>query len=193
VNAGPLPGPGRRVGGRSLAPYLPLPLVAAAVLLAALIVLTPNLLSTAGPTAGSPETQAELLVDRGPSDINSTHLYLRGIGLVRFVSMGIAYAPLFGSFPPASLAGVRWSNLSEGTGVLGLTASVSVPSFALNASAVYVDPEGTGVLYTGLYAFAWSSGKLESIGYLGATGASPASLSALPLILLLPQAPYGGP
>jgi hypothetical protein len=181
--------PGAR---RSLAPYFPLPLVGAAVLLAVLILLTPNLLSTSSPSAGSLASQAELLVDRGPSAGTTTDLYLRGIGLARYASLELEWAPLNGSTAPATLAGVRWIGEVATNGSLGISSATPDVDFAVNASAVYVDSSGAGVSYAALFAFSWSGTVLVTTAYGAATGPGTTPQSQMPLVLLLVQGPYGG-
>ncbi len=173
-------GPGR---------LFPLPLVGAAVLLAVLIVLTPNLLSTGSPSAGSVESQLELLVDRAPSGDNATHVYLRGLSLVRYTSLSIAWGNLSGTTAPGSLAGVDWSSHVDSGPSLELDAVVLGTAFALNVSGVFVDTTGAAVLFGGEYAFVWSGGMLYTTAYGTASGAAPASLSQLPLVLLPPSTP----
>lgn len=181
-------------GGRwsFLAPYFPLPLVGAAALLAVLILLTPNLLSTGSPSAGSLESQAELLVDRASSQSNVTHLYLRGIGLARYTSLEIDWAQLPDTAAPSNLSGVTWTERAEGNESLELATSTPAPVFAVNATAVYVDASGAGVSYAASFAFQWVGGTLVTTAYGSATGASPTPVSQLPLVLLLVQGPYAG-
>lgn len=177
---------------RSLEPYFPIPLVGAAVLLAVLILLTPNLLSTSSPTAGSLAAQAELLIDRGPTESVTTDLYLRGIGLARYDSLELRWTALNGSGAPATLNGLAWTGAVGSNETLGIQASVDVPAFAVNASAVYVDSSGSGVTYAAQFAFVWSGGVLATTAYGAAGGSGSTAQSQLPLVLLLVQGPYGG-
>jgi hypothetical protein len=176
----------------SLAPYFPVPLVGSAVLLAVLILLTPNLLSSSSPTAGSLASQAELLVDRGSSNGGNTDLYLRGIGLARYTSLELRWSPLNSSNAPASLDGLHWRAVAQANGSLGIDAVISDPAFAVNASAVYVDSSGTGVSYSALFAFSWSGDVLATTAYGAAAGSGTTPQSEMPLILLLVEGPYGG-
>lgn len=177
--------------GGSLAPLFPVPLVGAAVLLAILIVLTPNLLSAGQPSAGSAESQLELLVDRAPTADNDTHLYLRGLGLVRYQSLVLTWGNLSGG-APRNLSGVRWSEPISAGPALELETAVPSSDFAVNVTGVFVDTSGLGVEFSGEFAFAWSGGTLLTTAYGGASGAGPTAPSSLPLILLLPEYPYGG-
>ena len=182
-------------GGRtrsSLAPFFPLPLVGAAVLLAVLILLTPNLLSTGSPAAGSLESQPELIVDRAPTGGNGTYLYLEGIGLARFASLSLTWYPLNGSTAPPSLAGLPGGVPVNGTELLGLSTRVPVGAFAVNVSARFMDATRSVVVYVGSWAFRWSGDLLITTAYGPVDGASPTRLAQLPLVLLLAVAPSGG-
>ena len=183
--------PSGRLTGR-LAPFFPLPLVGASVLLAILIFLTPNLLSTGSPSAGSIESQVELLVDRAPAGDNFTHLYVRGFGLARYASLTLAVGSLNGTAFPATLSGVRWTIRDHGNNSLELDTRTSDPSFAVNASASFVDSAGVGIVYRGGYAFRWEGDRLLSQGYDDASGSTTTALASLPLVLLLPENPTGG-
>ena len=180
--------PGTR---ESLAPYFPIPLVGAAVLLAVLILLTPNLLSPGSPTAGSLASQAELLVDRSPNGGVTTDLYLRGIGLARYTALELRWTALNSSTPPPSLDTLRWTDRTNATESLGISAATKDNDFAVNATAVYVDSDGNGVSYAALFAFSWSGSDLTTTAYGAATGSGTTTDSQLPLILLLVQGPYG--
>lgn len=172
---------------RSLAPYFPLPLVGAAVLLAVLILVTPNLLSSGSPSAGSAESQAELLIDRAPSGTNVTHVYLRGLGLARYAAMALAIAPYPGPGAPASPSGLPGTVVVNGTEVLAIAGASDATSFVVNATATFVDSSGASVAYAGVWAFSWSSGLLVTTAYGPVGGAGPTSASALPLTLLLAE------
>lgn len=176
---------------RTLAPYFPLPLVGAAVLLAVLIVLTPNLLSTGSPAAGSLESQAELIIDRAPSE-NVTHLYLRGLGLVRYANLSLLWSSFNGTSAPGSPIGLGIGGAVGGTDVLSVNEATGAASFVVNATAVYVDATGLSVTFTGDWAFVWSSGLLVTTPYGSVAGASPTAPSQLPLILLLSESATGG-
>jgi hypothetical protein len=187
----PTPSPGR---WSAYAPYFPLPLVAGAALLAFLILLTPNLLSTGSPSAGSIQSQAELLVDRAPNGGNETHLYLRGLGIVRYQELVLQWAPFPAGAPPSNPSAVTWSNRSNSSGALEVEGATDADAFLVNATATFVDATGAGVVYAATFAFAWSGGDLVTTPYGAAAGASPTPPSQLPLVLLLVQGPYpGGP
>jgi hypothetical protein len=177
---------------RSLAPYFPLPLVGAAVLLAILIVLTPNLLSTSSPAAGSLISQPELLVDRAPTGGTTTQLYLRGLGIVRYAALDLSWAPLNSTTVPVTPDGVRWTDAVAGNASLGVDGSTTDGAFLVNATATFVDSSGAGATYTGTFAFVWSEEVLYTTAYQPATGSGTTGLSQLPLVLLLVQGPYGG-
>ena len=175
----------------SLAPYFPLPLVGAAVLLAVLILLTPNLVSTGSPSAGSIGSQAELLVDRAPGGPNVTHLYLRGFGLARYAYLQLAWVELPNGTAPATLDGRNaWSSINA-SGVLDLDTATSAPFFGINASADYVDANGAEVRYTGEWAFAWTGDVLLTTTYGASVGPFRTGLDQLPLVLFLVEHPVG--
>ena len=183
------------VGGRtraSLAPYFPLPLVGAAVLLAVLILLTPNLLSTGAPSAGSLESQAELLVDRGTAAGNGTHLYLRGIGLARYTTLALSWSPWNGSAPPTSYERLPLGQRVNGSELLSVSLTATATRFVVNASAAYVDAAGGTANYAGAWALEWSGGMLQVTPYGDVTGTSgPTAPDQLPLVLLLAELPQG--
>jgi hypothetical protein len=166
--------------------------VGSAVLLAILIVLTPNLLTTGSPGVGNLATQAELLIDRAPSNTSMTHLYLHALGLVRYYSLTLSWAPLPGPDPPASLAGLNWTDRATGDGLLELEGSTAALLFAVNATAVYIDSSGAGATYAGDFAFQWVGSSLIITPYGDTVGAGPTDQSQLPLALFLTQGPYGG-
>jgi hypothetical protein len=178
--------------GRQLAPYFPLPLVGAAVLLAILIVLTPNLLSTNSPTAGSLISEAELLIDRAPSGSNTTQLYLKGIGIARYASLELQWAPLGGPNVPGNLTGIDWVGVAKGNQSLGIDGRTIAQYFVVNASAVFIDASGAGATYSGAYACLWSGDSLYTTAYLPGTGSETTPLDQLPLTLILSEGPYGG-
>ena len=91
-----------------VAAWFPPPLVGVSLLLVVLIVLTPNLLSTGAPAAGTYPTQAELVVDRGPTEPNVTHLYVKSVGNVRYVNLTMALATNL-TWPILSSEQVVWN------------------------------------------------------------------------------------
>jgi hypothetical protein len=161
------------------------PFVAIVVLLLVLIGLTPNLLSTGAPSAGSLPTEAELIIDRAPSD-NLTHLYVHGIGEVRYTSIAIALDTVL-SWPPSG----PMSNLSFGTATtwknsLAATLSTANDPFAVNITAVFVDSAGTTVDFVGVIAFDVASGTVSQISYVPSSNSiTTTPVDQLPLSILL--------
>ena len=173
----------------SLRELFPLPFLGVVLLLVVLILVTPSLLSTGAPSAGSLQTQAELIVDRTVQE-NVTHLYLRGLGIVRFASMSLSLATNL-TWPVAGLptyGPTTWANLT-----LSLTAVTSANPVAVNISATFVDDQGVRVRYVGAYAFYVTAGTLQTAALLPTESAvGPTPLQSLPLTLLLPQGSAGG-
>ncbi|HTS33023.1 MAG TPA: hypothetical protein VMI55_03685 [Thermoplasmata archaeon] len=169
---------------------LPAPLAAIVILLVALILLTPILLSSGQPAPGI-LTQAELIVDRVPgSDV--THFYVRGVGTTtRYSEMSIEWAANFTwstAFPTGTLNWSVGANLSD---VLAAVFATSANPVALNVSALY-QVSGSSTLYIGVLAFEVSGGGTSGTDLLssvtdtpGLAGPAPVSLSNLPLTIPL--------
>ncbi|MCI4370178.1 MAG: hypothetical protein L3J81_02465 [Thermoplasmata archaeon] len=175
----------------ALRQWFPTPFVAIVVLLLVLIVLTPNLLSTAAPSAGSLPTEAELIVDRAPSD-TQTHLYVRGLGLVRYTSVEMAVAGNFSwnSLPP--LANLSFGPPTTWNETLLTSTTTAANPFAVNVTAVYVDASGARVDFVGTFAFDLSGGVLAEVVYVPASpGITTTPVDALPLGILLETVPAG--
>jgi hypothetical protein len=145
---------------RDLGQYFPRPLVGVALLLGLLIVFTPFLTSYGQPSAGSIFSQAELILDALPGN-NTTHFYVHGLGTTaRYANISVGFAfdfPWTGSWPSGPLNWTQWSNASS---VLSVSAAVDRMPVAVNVSALYV-ANGVSALYVGLFALNLS---------LGATG-----------------------
>ena len=167
----------------------PLPLVGIVVLLVILIFLTPNLVPTSAPSAGSLQTQAELVVDHVDSEPNVTHLYVKSIGSVRFTNITLSIAT-WSKWPSPSIARLHWSwNLSMNYSLFA-TGVVGADPFAVNVTATYVDSAGVSVEYFGAYAFHYAGGNLVTVALLPDEGSTPDTpISALPLYLLLSHLP----
>jgi hypothetical protein len=165
--------------------WFPTPFVAIVVLLVVLIVLTPNLLSSANPSAGSLPTEAELIVDHASGD-NVTHLYVRGIGLVRYTSIAVAVEGDFNWSSPPSPSILTFGTPTTWTDVLAATMTTAADPFAVNVTAVYVDASGTTVDFVGMFAFDLAGGVLSEIVYVPATGGvTTTPQSQLPLAIVL--------
>jgi hypothetical protein len=176
----------------ALRPYFPTPFVAIVALLLVLIVLTPNLLSSAAPSAGSLPTEAELVVDRVAGG-NATHFYVRGIGNVRYSSIVVSLAANFSWSSPPSLANLSFRNAVNETDVLVTLVTTGANPVAVNVTAVYVDTAGTQVSFVGVFAFDVSAGVLYETQYVPAGfGGSSTPVTELPLSFLLETVPAGG-
>lgn len=167
----------------------PVPFLGVVLLLIVLILVTPSLLSTGAPSAGSLQTQAELIVDRSLQE-NVTHLYLRGLGIVRFASLSIAVAT--NTSWPVGAAPI-YDEIHAGNLTLSLSVVTPANPVAVNVSATFIDAQGVQVVYVGEYAFYVSGPTLETVTLLPSeTSVGPTPLTSLPLTLLLPQAPSPG-
>lgn len=172
--------------------YFPIPLVGAAVLLAVLILLTPNLISAGGgPSAGSLETQAELVIDHAPNGA-LTQLYVHGLGDVRYARLTIALAPNVSWPPLTSVPSAAWTNITSQNETLALVVTTPANPFAVNVTAVYTDPTSATVWYFGTYAIDVSGGMLTIVPLTpGTASISPTPVAALPLELLLTASTTG--
>ncbi len=169
---------------------LPAPLAAIVILLVALILLTPVLLSSGQPAPGI-LTQADLIVDRVPGS-NVTHFYVRGVGTtIRYSELTIEWAANFSwstVFPSSPL---NWSLGANASEVLTLLFGTTANPVALNVSALYQVP-GSTTLYIGELAFDVSGGGNSATDLLstvtstpGLAGPAPVALSSLPLTIPL--------
>jgi hypothetical protein len=131
---------------------LPAPLALVVVLLVALIVLTPILLSSGQPAAGTILTQADLIVDRVVGS-NTTHFYVHGVGTtIRYAQMSLQWDANFswtGSFPSGRL---NWTNGTNGSDVLTIVFPSDKNPIAINVSAYYQVTSSTAY-YVGEFAF----------------------------------------
>ncbi|MHB1435445.1 MAG: hypothetical protein ACYCPN_04815 [Thermoplasmata archaeon] len=167
--------------------YFPMPWVGFAVLLLALIILTPVLYSTGPPAAGTIFTQAELVVD---SNGTMTHLYLWGVSDVRYQSLSMGIATGFSPWnhrPPGGA--FRWTTATDALAVLGFT---NQDVFAVNVSALYVS-QGSAC-YGGVVAFNLSASSLATQSFTpGLSVPSAISLNSLPLSIALVNLGSGCP
>jgi hypothetical protein len=171
--------------GDRLRAWFPTPFVAIVVLLLVLIGLTPNLLSTAAPSAGSLPTEAELVVDRALGD-NVTHLYVRGLGLVRYTSIEVAIASQFNWTDPPTLAQISFGAPTWWNNSLASALTTPANPFAVNVTAVFVDAAGARVDFVGAFAFDVAGGVLSEIDYLPpSAGITATPVAQLPLPILL--------
>jgi hypothetical protein len=176
----------------SVRQYFPTPFVAIVALLVVLIVLTPNLLSTAAPSAGSLPTEAELIVDR-VADANTTHFYVRGLGEVRYDTILVALATNLAWPAPPSVSDLAFASPVNTSNVLVSIVSSDANPVAVNVTATYVDAAGTKVAFVGVFAFDVAGGVLYETTYIpSGSGGTSTSLDDLPLSFLLETVPAGG-
>ncbi|HEY6238255.1 MAG TPA: hypothetical protein VIZ68_03615 [Thermoplasmata archaeon] len=167
-----------------IARLFPLPYAGVVVLLAVLILLTPNLLFGGSPSAGSLATQARLIVDR-TAGVNVTHFYVDGLSTVRYAEIRASLATNL-TWPVAAVANLTWTNASFDQGVLGLFFSSDANPVAVNVTATYVDASGTSVEYWGLYAFYATGTTLETVSLNPAlSNVGPTPIDSLPITILL--------
>jgi hypothetical protein len=132
--------------------YLPAPLVATAVLLVLLILLTPVLAPNGPPAAGTIFTQAELIVDRVASS-NLTTFYLRALGsTARYAEVSVWAAtgfPWTNGFPSPPL---NWSPIVRQPDLVAYQFNSTANPIALNISLLY-SSGGSQAYYVGVFAF----------------------------------------
>jgi amino acid transporter len=172
--------------------WFPVPFVAIVVLMLALIALTPNLVSNGRPSAGSLQTEAELLVDY-PAGQNVTHLYVKGIGTVDYATITLALARPPPGSPPA-LARFTFNATTQWNDSILAGETTALDPVAVNVTAVYTDPTGTTVDFVGEYEFNVTAGYLYWVSYLPSPSSiASAPLSALPITFPLTSVtPSGG-
>jgi hypothetical protein len=195
------PGPGRRPPGR-LGTYA-WPLVGITVLLVALIVFTPVLVSSSPHQPGPGIlTQAELVVDKIPGNA-TLHFYVWALGEeIRYYEIRVGIAVSFNWTGNTSLnwSAVNWTEWHNSTDVLSEFVSTRGNPVALNISAYYVSPSGSA-WYVGVIAFYVhvSSPGSESLysasDTSGVAVTSPLAVSndTLPAVILLHNAGGGPP
>lgn len=129
------------------------PLLGVVALLVLLLLLTPSLLYPGAPLAGSPATQAVLVVYREATPAPMLQLIVQGASPSEYTNLSIGISRPF-AWPPThdghDLQFFRWANASEAVFVTALDAPLPV---AVNVSASYSDSNGNTAYYTGLYAF----------------------------------------
>jgi hypothetical protein len=168
----------------------------------ALIVLTPVLVSNSHQPGPGLLTQAELVVDKVPSNA-TLHFYTWALGeTIRYdeIRVGVATSFNWTGTSPMPWATLNWTRWYNGSEVLSVIVSSAANPVALNISAYYVSPSGS-TWYVGLLSFyvlqAPSSGS-ESLYSATATSgvvvASPIAVSnsTLPVPILLADVGPGG-
>jgi len=167
----------------------PWPFVGVTVLLAVLVVLTPNLLSAGGgPSAGSLESQAELVLDRDTAS-GTTTFYIHGIGLVRYATIRIdlASAGWPAESAPRNWTTAVWQNLS-----LAAVEPTKLNPVGVNITVRYVDPTGQAAWFLGEYVVYATADTLYVDPFLpGSSAIAPTGVGALPLTLFLTQSSTG--
>jgi len=169
--------------------YFPWPFVGAAVLLAVLIFLTPNLVASVGsPAAGSLATQAELVIDR-VVDGNTTHFYVHSLGTVRYDYI-LVQLDTSVPWPPPPRSALNFTNESYEPSTLESLTSTTANPVAINVTAKYTDASGTQVWYFGTYALDIADGMLTIVPLLPGSSSIPATpVAQLPLTLYLTASP----
>lgn len=191
---------GGRARRRRIGDYAPLPLVAVAILLIVLILFTPLLLPSGGQPAPGVLTQAELIVDR-ISGNQTTHFYIHALGTTaRYTEIWVGLASGFDySTLGTSWARLNWSTWTNESDVLSVIVSSIENPVGLNVTAYYTSPGGTA-WYVGVVALYVVTGSTGPTLYfatptpgLGLPGPTPVDNTSLPLTILLPLTPSGGP
>lgn len=202
AGGGPLSERFRRAPGK-LGVYAPWPLVGVTVLLVALVIFTPVLVTNSHQPGPGILTQAELVVDRTAG--NSTfHFYVWALGeTIRYDQIDIGMASSFNWTGTTNLnwTAMNWTEWNNDTGVLSVILNSQANPVALNISAHYVSPSGS-TWYFGLLAFyvspaTASSGEslYSASGTSGISVTSPLGVSntTLPAVILLKDIGPGGP
>jgi hypothetical protein len=169
------------------------PFLGIVVILIVLILLTPTL-TPGGPPAGSVPTQGSVVVDHR-SGSNTTHLYVRGLGTVRYQSIDVGLSSNVSWPAPPNAKNLTFTNWTNQTYVVVLGVSYVSNPTALNVSVVYVDQSGTTATFIGLFVLFVQLDVLYVTPMLpGLAGIPPTPLVDLPVSLLLETAPSpGGP
>jgi hypothetical protein len=179
--------------------------VGVTLLLLALIIFTPQLVSNGRQPAVGILTQAELVVDKVAG--NSTfHFYVWALGEeIRYnqIHVGIATAFNWAGNTTVVWANLSWSRWYNGTDVLSEIVSTSDNPVALNISAFYYSPStSSSTWYVGVFAFFVGSTPASGESLYSATATSGVAVtsplvvsnSTLPAVILLSNVgPGGGP
>jgi hypothetical protein len=179
---------------RDVGRFFPIPLVGTVVVLLALILLTPNLITSGGsPPAGSLETQAELIVDRVTGNA-TTHFYIHGLGLVRYQSITVALGTNTTWPAPSSPSAIRWSSSNWSNDSLAVVTATTADPVAINITALYVDSMGARIWFLGVFVFHVSGDTLYVAALLtGAASIPPTPVASLPLPIILLSSATGNP
>jgi len=193
---------GSRPRGR-LGVYAPWPLVGVALMLVALVVVTPVLVTNTHQPGPGFLTQAELVIDKISS--NATfHFYLWALGeTIRYaeIRVGVADGFNWSGTTPLAWNQLNWSEWHNGTNLLSVAVSSVANPVALDISVHYVSPSGSTwyVATLAFYAAITSPPSGESLYSATATSGvavpSPLAVSnnTFPLAILLADVGAGGP
>ncbi len=183
---------------RNWGAYAPSPLVGAAALLVALIILTPVLISSGQPAPGV-LTQAELEVDR-VLGLNESHFYIRAPSLtIRYAGIWVGIASNFSwnGSKPVNWTSLDWNVWRNSTDVLSFEFATSDDPIALNVTVYYTSPSASAT-YLGVFAFAVEPVPGGQVLYaatptpgVAVPGTTPVDNSSLPLAILLALGPSG--
>lgn len=132
--------------------FFPIPLVGAAAILVVLIVLTPILIGSGVPAAGTIFTQAEVIVDY-PGTNATSYYYLHAIGNVRYTMLSIGIAENYVWDHPPPIPSLIWGNWTNGTDLVAIGAMSSGNPVALNVSAYYSTAKEGSAWYVAIIAF----------------------------------------
>lgn len=132
--------------------FFPIPLVGAAAILLVLILLTPVLIGTGVPAAGTIFTQAEVIVDY-PGDNATSNYYLHAIGNIRYSILSIGIAENYAWNNPPPISSLVWGNWTNATDLVAISASSSDNPVALNISAYYSTAKEGSAWYVAIVAF----------------------------------------
>jgi len=184
--------------------YAPWPLVGVTLLLVALIVFTPELESNGHQPGPGILTQAELVVDKLPTN-GSLHFYVWALGeTIRYdqISLGVATSFSWDGLTPVNWTTVTWETWDNQSNVLAVLFNAPANPVALNISAHYVSPSGS-TWYVGVFAFFIAGAPFPGTESLYSTSdtsgvvvPSPITVSntTLPFDVVLRNAgPTGGP
>jgi len=194
--------PPRRPPGR-LGVLAPWPLVGVALLLVALIVLTPVLVANSHQPGVGLLTQAELVVDKTASNA-TLHFYVWALGeTIRYDEIRVGMASGFNWTGTSSLnwTALNWTQWYNNSDVLSSLIESAANPVALNISAHYVSPSGS-TWYVGVFAFyvavtvpPTGESLYSATATSGVAVASPLAVSnsTLPVPILLANVGPGGP
>ncbi len=173
----------------------PIPLVGAATILFVLILLTPILITSGVPAAGTIFTQAELVVDH-PTGNSTTNFYLHAIGNVRYAYLSIGFAQNYNWDNPPPIQALVWGNWTNGTNLVAISAESLDDPIAVNVSAYYATAKEGNAWYVAILGFEVVDNTMFLRSYTSGVDV-PRSVSlsgaALPLPILLADVGSGGP